>query len=319
MQLRLLAVIIIVNIGFSVIDAKGAISDSTTSFPFNNSVFVTIDGISVHYRILEMDVNLKGNIVFIHGFAASTFSWRKNMDYFAEKGYRVVAVDMPGYGYSEKRRSFDHSHESRSKLIWELLDSICKEKWILIGHSMGGGTAGYMAAMRPEHTEKLVMVDGIFGRLHQTLGRMIGSYLVRFPVLFHLIEGFGKSIYVNYERFESLLSSAYGEKADSCAVIGYMQPFKSEGSAVAVFETFMRGFDEKQPDLDKIDMPVLLLWGENDTWVPVELAHQLHPKLKNSYLKIINDAGHNPMETHADEFNEILLRFLANPNGVDKQ
>ncbi len=297
--------------------AGSAISDCEL-FPYENSQFTMIDGLKVHYRILEPEDDPKGNIVFIHGFAASTFSWRKNMDFFAEHGYRVVAVDMPGYGFSDKDQPFDHSHDSRSKLVWELLDSISEKKWVLVGHSMGGGTVGYMAAMKPERTEKLIMVDGVFGRMHQALGRMIGGYLVRFPVIFHLIEGVGKNVYINYDRFEPLLSSAYGEKADSCAVIGYVQPFKSEGSAVAVLETFMRGFDDKQPELGNIEMPTLLLWGENDTWVPVELAHQLRPKLKKSYLEIIPDAGHNPMETHPKEFNEILLRFLQNPRDVEK-
>ncbi len=279
-----------------------------------NSHFTRINEVRVHYKMIEPSQSPVGNIVLIHGFAASTFSWRNNMDFLADKGYRVVAIDMPGYGYSEKQRSFDHSHESRAKITWQLIDSISSEKWILIGHSMGGGTAGYMAAINPDQTEKLVMANGVFGEMQDTPGRFLGRYLVRFPVFYHLIEGISKAFVINQERFEEHLSSAYGEDADSIAVAGYIEPFKIEGSSVAVIETFLRGFDETPPDLNKIIMPVLLIWGENDTWVPVETGHDLHSVLENSKMEVISNAGHNPMETHPDAFNEKLLRFLSNSN-----
>ncbi len=309
MLLKLFTTIALISAGLIGLEA---IDGQTKSLPFANSHFTDIGGMTIHYRLFEPFKELKGNIIFIHGFAASTFSWRKNMDYFAEKGYRVVAVDMPGYGFSEKQRPVDHSHESRSKLVWELLDSISDQQWILVGHSMGGGTAGYMAAMFPCRTEKLVIANGLFGRMQRTLGRTLGGYLLRFPVFFHMIEGMGKAFYINYERFEPLLSSAYGKQADSCAVKGYVEPFETEGSSVAVFETFLRGFDKTTPDPNKIDMPVLLIWGENDTWVPVEAGHKLNSSLRNSKMEVIPHAGHNPMETHPELFNEILLDFLLN-------
>ncbi len=289
-----------------------AIEWQTKSFPYTNSHFTDIGGMTIHYRLFEPFKESNGNIVFIHGFAASTFSWRKNMDYFAEQGYRVVAVDMPGYGFSEKQRPVDHSHKSRSTLVWEILDSISDQQWILVGHSMGGGTVGYMAAMNPEQTEKLVMVDGVFGEFQSSPGRNIVRYLLRFPPLYHLIEGMGKAVMINHKRFESLLSSAYGMDADSLEVTGYLQPFYIEGSSVAVFETFFSGFDETPPDFKRITMPAFLIWGEHDTWVPVETGHKLNSSLRNSKMEIIPHAGHNPMETHPELFNEILLDFLLN-------
>ena len=297
---------------------QGLPSEYLLSKPYENSSFITIDRLLLHYRLLEPADEPKGNIVFIHGFAASTFSWRKNMDFFLKKGYRVLAVDMPGYGFSEKERAFSHSHEERANLLWKLLDSVAGQKWIIVGHSMGGGTAGYMASMHPDRTEKLVLANSVFGRMNRTLGRTLGGYLLRFPVFFHLVEGMGKAVFINYERFEPLLSSAYGQDADSLAVKGYLMPFTLEGSSVAVFETFLRGFDTTQPDLEKISMPTILIWGKYDTWVPVELGQRLHSQLGNSKLEIIPDAGHNPMETHPDEFNEMLLKFLLNSNSVEK-
>ncbi len=274
------------------------------------SKFMNINGFNIHYKIYEPEIESKANILFIHGIAASVFSWRKNIEFFSERGYRVLALDMPGYGYSEKNKPFDHSHESRAKLVWELMDSISDEKWILVGHSMGGGTAGFMAAMKPEKTEKLVFVDAIYGEFENNHGRTIARYFIRIPVVYHLIEGLGKKSLINYDSIEKFLTSAYGENPDSIAVMGYLEPFLIEGSSAAFFHTVFSGLNETEPDIDKIDMPVLLIWGENDTWVPLELGKYFHSKMDNSILKVIPDAGHNPMETHADDFNEILLRFI---------
>ncbi len=90
------------------------------------------------------------------------------MDALQEAGYLVVAVDLPGFGYSTRDRDINHSQLNRSKLLWELLDKIDalllpEQKalqWFLAGHSMGGGTAAAMTKARPLETKALILVDG---------------------------------------------------------------------------------------------------------------------------------------------------------------
>ncbi len=77
--------------------------------PFSNSKFIKIDNKNWHYRIFENKDSLTGTLVFIHGFSGSTFSWRKQ-EMLMDLGYRIISVDLPAFGYSEKNKNaFNHS------------------------------------------------------------------------------------------------------------------------------------------------------------------------------------------------------------------
>ena len=109
-------------------------------FPYNNSQYVLVDGVTLHYRTWINDsTNLKPWILLVHGFSGSTYTWNKNIDTLVSAGYNVVAVDVPPFGYSDKNRRTNQSVDSRANLLWHFTKEICQnERWILFGHSMGG-------------------------------------------------------------------------------------------------------------------------------------------------------------------------------------
>lgn len=101
----------------------------------------------------------------MHGFYGSTFTWRKNVNALVDKGFYVVAVDLPGFGYSSKKPGINHSFESRANLLWDFIDTIDgnyeegkRLKWILIGHSLGGAVVTKMAEQRQNQIVKLILV-----------------------------------------------------------------------------------------------------------------------------------------------------------------
>ena len=121
---------------------------------FAKGKFVTVDDKKVHY--IE-----KGNgkpIILIHGFLYHTVMWEKNIDALAEK-FKVYAIDLWGWGYSERLKEKEYSFERYGKQIVGFMDALNIKKATLVGQSMGGGISVYVAAHYPERVDRLILVD----------------------------------------------------------------------------------------------------------------------------------------------------------------
>lgn len=283
---------------------------NVSSKPYEQSRYAKINDIYIHYREWKSNVDsVRGNVLLIHGFSGSTFSWRNNVDTLVHSGYNVVAVDVPPFGYSS-REEISHSISFNSMLIWKLLDSLNDEKWIVVGHSMGAAVAGGMAAMRPKRTQKVVFVDGVFygTKLDQQpslFGRMLSSGPVK-----RLVEFISWRWVYNYSKFNDLLYSAYSKQPDSLAVQGYLEPFKIKGSASAILD-LTKSIEVQNLEVDSIKSPVLVIWGDKDSWIPIEAGMKFHEKYPKTEMKVIKGAGHCSMESNAIEFNSMLVNFIS--------
>jgi pimeloyl-ACP methyl ester carboxylesterase len=289
---------------------------SISNLPFKESKIIKIDSANLHYRDFSAKSDsVKGNILFIHGFSGSTFSWRNNMDYFATRGYHVIAVDLPAFGFSEKENNnFDHSAAAHAEKIWKLLGKadLNNEKWTVCGHSMGAGIAWEMAKKNPEKTNQLLMVDGV-GNMGPNgrggFGSGILKTILQYPPLLRWVDVIAGYYFFKQNKFEDLLSSAYSRKADTVDAAGYLRPFLIKNSGSAIIKGFLNNKTQKDNN-NKINCPVRLLWGTSDNWVPLSVAEKFICKYPDAGLKTIEKAGHCPMETHSKEFNTYLLGLL---------
>lgn len=127
--------------------------------PFEDSKFININNTKIHYRTKTPDnIDIAKKVLMVHGLGGSTYSWRNNVETLRSNGYLVVVVDLPGFGYSDKSKGINHSQKNRSVLLWSLLkdidESLSSEvkdmDWILVGHSMGGGTVAAMTMEKPD-------------------------------------------------------------------------------------------------------------------------------------------------------------------------
>jgi 2-hydroxy-6-oxonona-2,4-dienedioate hydrolase len=88
--------------------------------PYNNSSFLTVDSVRFHYRVWNGDVKQPaGKVFLVHGFCGSTYAWRNNIDTLVSLNYKVVAVDLPGFGYSERNVMINQSQSNRARLLWD--------------------------------------------------------------------------------------------------------------------------------------------------------------------------------------------------------
>ncbi len=274
-----------------------SISAQTNYKPFENSKFIYVNGVKYHYRLWETQTEKKGNVLFIHGFSGSSFSWRNNIDTIVSLGFNVVTVDVPPFGYSDHSTEIDYSSSEQCKRIWKLIEVLEKGEWYLAGHSMGASIVGAMAAMHPEKTAGLIFVDGpYFGTRITTWQEKFLDFFISSEIFRSLANDIGKVAFYNFDKFHDLLESAYSCPPDSIAVKGYLNPFlKNKEIAGAILK--MSSATEKENIGIPIGIPTLIIWGKKDKWIDISVGNKMKELYTNALYKVIDGAGHCSMET----------------------
>lgn len=142
------------------------------------SRFVELDGVRVHYQ--EAGAVGAPTLVLSHGFCASTFVWSDVLLPIAEMGFRVVALDLVGFGFSQKPGGFDYTIEAQARVVVRLLDALGIERAALVGSSYGGAVAAACALDFPERVERLVLVGAVSNddAKHQLMLRLAAAPVV---------------------------------------------------------------------------------------------------------------------------------------------
>jgi 2-hydroxy-6-oxonona-2,4-dienedioate hydrolase len=275
--------------------------------PFDNSEFVIVDGVSLHYRVWPSE-ETKGNILLIHGLGGSTFSFRNNVNALSEAGYNVVAVDLPAFGYSGRKRNVDHSQNNRARLLWLMIDEIEKQygfegKWILTGHSMGASTTIAMANQNAQKVAALGFIDGAVS------GDERNNLLFQIPPIQQWMKVILKNFVVNPKNVTGFLTSAYGKTASAADVDGYFQPYTVKGTFGAWTDFLKSAKNTNIEELSEKDIPIIVLWGEDDAWVSVNTIDVITSTVSNTFVYIFEGEGHCPNET-SPYFNEKMIELL---------
>ncbi|MBM3405045.1 MAG: alpha/beta fold hydrolase [Bacteroidetes bacterium] len=281
--------------------------------PFENSRFVTVDSVRLHYHTWGELAGSRGKVLFIHGFAGNTFCWRNNIDTLVKAGYYVVAVDLSSFGYSDRRIGINHSQSNRARILWNLLDVIDrgdKRKWNLVGHSMGGGIAEAMALTRLDRTQSLLIVDGmVFSKNKDWNGAFIT--LVRNEKISQTLADILEKNLITEKTVRRMLKNLYVKKPDATAVIGYLQPLLIEGTAASALTIWSNSREIRRFDADVLEpIPVMAIWGEKDTWIRLSSAKLILNNMPIDKLIVIPKAKHSPMETHSEVFNGYMMDFF---------
>jgi pimeloyl-ACP methyl ester carboxylesterase len=244
-------------------------------------------------------------VLLLHGLGGSTFSFRDTIPALVQAGYPVLAVDLPAFGFSTRSRDIHHADGNRARWVWDLADSAFEEKeWFLVGHSMGGRVAATMAFLRPKAVAGMVQLDGAL------LSDRQSSWFLAIPPVRWIAAWWLRSFRFTYGGTQDLLSSAYGEPAPKHAVRGYLAPFLLPGTARALLRFARTAEPLPALELSALSVPTLLVWGEDDEWVPLEQGREVLRRMPRATLTVVPDAGHCPMETHPDAVNRRLVAFF---------
>jgi 2-hydroxy-6-oxonona-2,4-dienedioate hydrolase len=274
---------------------------------YADSEFKAVEGIELHFRQFGDSAGSAGNILLVHGFAGSTFSWRHVAPALEFENYRVIAVDLPGFGLSERDTSFAYTSSARAELLWTLLNTIEPgAQWHLVGHSMGGGTVAAMALQKPELVQSLVLVAGAVPGSDSARSTII----FRYPPVSRWVRQLTTRYFLAEGNVFSMLTSAYGRTPDPDDFTGYYQPLLIENSDASLAAMLKVSDPSLKELLNTVDQPVLLIWGEEDSWVPLSQGTMLKELFPHAEMVVLGGEGHCPMETAPDIFNNLLLDFL---------
>jgi pimeloyl-ACP methyl ester carboxylesterase len=269
------------------------------------SRFIDVDGVRVHYQ--EAGDESAPALVLIHGFASSTLVWSKVFVKLAEAGYRVIASDLLGYGYSAKPRNGEYTIAGQAKLLTRLLDKLGIPRAIFVGSSYGGAVAATCALDYPDRVEKLILVGTVNDNrpLAFRLMRLFGSPLfgdVVSPLLIGSRRLLRRRMKQVYDRHEWVL--------DERRVDARHLPLRAAGTQRAIIRT-VRSWDAERISRDAhlITQPTLLLWGENDQEIPLADGERLHADIPNSRLKVFLECGHLPHEEYPEAFTNVVIDF----------
>ena len=287
--------------------------------------FLDVNGTSVYIQARGATTNTA--VILLHGFGGSTFTWRGTLDPLAAAGYYVVAMDLPPFGLSDKSADLDYSRTGLANLVVGVMDELKIETAVIVGHSMGGGVTAYLGAQHPERVRGLIFVSGgLFEAMPDTALTTESDTSSR-DGLFGMVEGIDPSsplagmlvrTFLTPDRFTDLLESAYvrTEVITPEVIAGYQRPLLTEDwpegllAFSAAEETTPVTLDELTTAVEENTIPVLILWGEGDTWVSIALGETMHAALTNSEMKTYEGVGHLPMEEDPEAFNADVITFL---------
>jgi pimeloyl-ACP methyl ester carboxylesterase len=226
----------------------------------------------IHYK----SAGVGKPVILLHGLSGSSRWWKKNVAYLAGR-FNIHLIDLQGFGQSNKSR-FTLNEAAQVVIKW--MDYMEIEQASIIGHSMGGYITLDLAANFPERIDRLVLVDAVAMPMERSL--------------------FGKAA--------GLLQAIRYTEADFLPVFandvwrtGARTLFSATRSVMAA---------DLRDQVAQVRAPTLIVWGKNDTILPVKLGRKLHQRLPQAEFCLVEGAGHNPMWDQPQTFNRVVTWFL---------
>ncbi len=271
------------------------------------SKFIDVGGVQAHVRDYARDGTNADAIplVLIHGSLGSLHVW-EGWARELEPRWRLITVDLPGHGLTGTWPRDEYTIEAYTDFIEVLVDTLHLDRFVLVGHSMGGTVAWSFTATRPDRVSHLVLVDAAgYPRQGEA---PLPTRLARMPVVGDI------GIYFKSElQVRRSLAEIYADPAmvtpERIKRYGELQRFPGNREA-----TLQRARTQEPLDptpLKRLDMPTLILWGAKDRWVPVADAFRFQNDIKGAKLEIFKNLGHNPMEEDPKATAAAVAAFLA--------
>lgn len=287
---------------------------STLSLPWQEATW-RWRGYNIQYAIAGAGMP----VVLVHGFGAAIGHWRKNIPVLAAAGYQVWAIDLLGFGRSDKPVA-DYSLELWQELLTEFAQAHLTTPAVWVGNSIGGLLCLMMAANQPDLVRGAALLNAAGGLNHRAgelnplLSLFLGGFtrLVGAPVV-------GKLIFNQIRRrsqIKKTLEQVYCDRAaitDDLVEMLY-QP-SCDPNAPYVFAKILQAPAGPSPEelLPRVEVPLLVIWGEADPWTPIKGAKIYQDQAQRLPLEFLGipQTGHCPHDERPEVVNQGILTWLA--------
>lgn len=254
-------------------------------------------------------------LLFVHGWCSYHGVWRGAIEALCDR-YFCVALDLLGFGDSDKPQDADYGIHAQGRRVLALADALGLERFALVGHSMGGQIALCIAAtMAPARVARLVLVDGVVsGRIRVYL-KYVGvpalRVVRRLPRLYMLVKRARHSrLLARRILFRPLFYDMNAMPYESWQIDrdvpflpGVLNPSYQAVLSIINYDL--------TPHLSQVRAPLLVIFGDHDGMVPLEEGRRLAQAVSDSHLIVIKRCGHYPMYERPGIFQDALCQFLA--------
>lgn len=288
---------------FSYRDETKELNDLTRKEATGSFIQLT-DGVT-HYEL--SNPKAENTVVLVHGFSVPYFIYDPTFAFLTQAGFRVLRYDLFGRGFSDRPKTRYDIHLFVRQL-GDLLDALHLTRYVnLVGLSTGGPITAAFTALHPERVSKLVLIDPIGAKplpispvlevaALPIVGETIISLLGNEGMVRNIASDFFDRTFV--EQFQSR----------------YLVQMHYKGFKRAILSTIrnhmLDSFIDYYQRVGRMDKPVLLFWGRNDTTVPFKHSDSLREVIPNVEFYAIENCGHIPHYEKPEEVNPILLEFL---------
>lgn len=265
--------------------------------------YVEIDGVALHYQ----QTGLGRPLVFIHGLLEDYRIWR-HVTPGLTYGNTVYELDLMGFGLSEKPQHISYDLDAYVAQLTAYIDNFHLENLILAAHDYGAVVAVTYAIRNPSNVHKLIIMSA---PLSVNESPPLDIRLLGLPLVGNLLSGdwFFKRI---------LQAGVYDKRImDEAMLKQYLKPFHTDPGARVAVVKFLREFglfralvDEIQPNLRLLDMPILLLWGGQDTFTPMHIARELDVAIQNADLQVVTRSGHYILEDRPEDVRAQIKEWI---------
>jgi epoxide hydrolase 4 len=273
------------------------------------------NGIKLH--VMEAGPADGPMVLFLHGFPEFWYAWRKQIGYFAERGYLVVVPDQRGYNLSDKPKGIaPYKIDELAKDVIGIIDFYKRKQIFLVGHDWGAAVSWWVSLKYPERIKRLVvmnvphplvMAKHLFGNQKQ----MERSWYIFYFQLPGAVEAFASAN--NYQWPLNLLMETSRPGAFKAEELEkYREAFKQPDAFSSMVNWYRAALQARsaQPADFRIKMPILVLWGMNDVAIIPEQADESMAFCDNGRLVKFEECSHWIEHEEADTINPMIDEFL---------
>lgn len=271
---------------------------------------IEIAGVKWFYREALPDrATTRPPVVLLHGMPSQSYGWRHILPTLAESGYRAIAPDWPGFGFSEKpeRRRFAYTPDAFVQGLYQFITALEAAPGLVVAQGFVGSTAVQYALRYPDQVLKLAVLNApvtatakLPWKMRQWSLPLAGDMLTQDPLL-----------------VDRTLEGGGGYRVDDADLDVYRRPFLKSSDAGRALLTVVKSLQltsataEIEAGLRQWDKPVLFAWGARDPWLPVEEAKSFAQTLPNAEFVALEEVGHYPQEDWHEKVSLALLKFFA--------
>ena len=247
-------------------------------------------------------------ILLLHGVGHSIRAWGRAMPALAEAGFRALAIDTPGFGFSEQPPAM-WGEDDLVAFLDEFLDTFYLDQVSVAGHSLGGAFAAVYALHRPQRVKKLVLAAASVGPDVTPALRLLTLQVAQ-PLLRPLA----------LRQVFGLLAGSWDEEVLEQELKDAQRWLSDPAARVYFWNVLRMGLRVRgvKPDylllerLRKLKMPVMVAWGQKDQILPGSNVEKIRKVLPNARYELFPSAGHMITYEEPERFNTALIDFLRN-------